>query len=104
MSNASNISPDNFAQNYSVKVVRYDLYPADSPTCYCTGFQITNNNNNRTMYVDTQIPLTDLTPETSDDNSIVQMGWNQVKDQVMAWATSIQNTSGVINSTFNPIF
>lgn len=100
----NNITPDTFNQNFNVKVVRFELYPADSPTAWCTGFQISNKNNGKQMYVDVQIALDSLNPDTNNDNSIVKIGWSKVSDQVLSWATAVQNQSSVINQSFTPSF
>lgn len=100
----NNITPDVFNQNFNVKVVRLDLYPAESPTAWCTGFQISNKSNGKQMYIDVQVLLDSLTPDTSDDSSIVQAGWAKVSDQVLSWATGVQKQSSVINQKFTPTF
>lgn len=100
--NTSNITPDVFNEFFTVKVMRYELYPADSPTCYCTGFEITNKNNGKSMYIDCQVSLQESS--NNDENVIVQMGWSKVSDQVLSWATQIKNQPTVINQVFSPQF
>lgn len=96
------IDIDNFNENFSVKVVRFELYPSIEPSCWCTGFQISNKSNGKQMYLDCDVALDILTSDTSDDNSIVKIGWEKVSHKVLSWATGVQKQSSVINQNFTP--
>lgn len=87
-----------FTTNFDTKVSRYELYPADEPTCYVVGFSITHKTNNKSMYQDTQVPLTDVSGKT--DEEITDMGWLVLKESFKTWAASVVNK--LPNTNFVP--
>lgn len=90
---------DVFRANFTVKVVRYEVYPSDSPTCYCVGFIASSNSNKSQRYLDTQVAFTNI-PHNSSENDIVSLGWNTLQENFMSWAEPIYNKPAVIGTTF----
>ena len=77
-----------FVSHFTTSLTRYELYPADQPSCYVVGFVSTYNQDaKRTFYKDTQIPLADAAGLAESD--IINAGWLAVKDGVSAWAQSV---------------
>jgi hypothetical protein len=90
---------DVFKANFNVKVVRYEVYPSESPTCYCVGFIASSNSNKSQRYLDTQVAFTNIPPNSSE-NDIVSLGWNSLQENFMSWAEPIYNKPAVIGTTF----
>jgi hypothetical protein len=93
----SSISIEDFRDNFTVTVSRYELYPTDEPTCYCVGFVTKHNTKSSSNYIDTQVPLDDASGKSEDE--IVQLGWAKVKDGIMSWATTVNNKPSILGST-----
>lgn len=92
------ISIEHFHENYTVKIVRYELYPVNEPTSWCVGYSIVNNNNSYTMYVDTTVPLDKM--KTNED--VLNDAWENVKSQVTAWVKTVQCKSSLLNCEYKP--
>jgi len=90
---SSNVAPTD------IKVVRYDLYPEEEPTCYCVGFSVTCNN--QTMYRDTQVPLEDASGKT--ETEVAQLAYASLRDSIDTWAASASEKSGLLGQTFVPL-
>jgi hypothetical protein len=84
--------------NSEIKVARYELYPADVPTCYCVGFAITANG--RSSYIDTQVPLGSTTNKTDED--IVALAYQQVGTNIQNWITATNAKPSVLGTVFTP--
>jgi hypothetical protein len=98
----TNISIEDFQTNFSVTVSRYELYPAEEPTCYCVGFVIKHKTKLNSRYIDTQVTLADTNNKTEDE--IVQLAWAMVRDGILSWATSVHNKPTIIGSVITPTF
>lgn len=82
-----------------IKVVRFELYPAEQPTCYCVGFSETYRN--RTKYGDCQVPLSDASGKTDDE--IAQLAWENIKESFQFWRDSVANVAPILGSAFTPL-
>ena len=83
MSASSAIESEAFLANVTPILTRMDLYPKESPTCYCVGITATINSTQRMTYADTQVPLADcagLAPE-----AVAALGWAKLKPSFEAW-------------------
>jgi hypothetical protein len=87
-----------FTTNFDTKVSRFELYPADEPTCYVVGFSVTHKTNNKSMYQDTQVLLADISGKTDDE--IIEIGWVALKESFKTWAATVVNKPQ--NSTYTP--
>jgi hypothetical protein len=85
--------------NYEIKIVRFELYPRDEPTCYCVGFE-GKAANGRLHYVDTQVLLTDA--GGLDDDGIVAKAWENVASGFEAHMAVLAAKSLIIGSVFIP--
>jgi hypothetical protein len=84
----------------SIKVARFELYPAEEPTVYCVGFAETYRS--RVKYADTQISLEDAAGKS--DEEIVNVAWTALESQFVAWRDQLANRSPLIGSLFVPPF
>jgi hypothetical protein len=82
---------------YTVKVNRFELYPADEPTCYAVGFTGTCDNG-RSNYQDTQVSLKDSTGKTNDE--IVKLAWDNLKDGFVQTMNALDAKSSLIGTVF----
>ena len=81
-----------------IKIARYELYPADEPNCYCVGFSVSTNG--RSMYCDTQVPLSGATGMT--DTQIAEAAYEKVKTNIDSWVAMAQSKAPLLGSTFQP--
>lgn len=98
----SNINLTTFNANYTVKVSRFEVYPADDPNCWCVGYNIQHNTNHKYMYIDTQV-LVNTFAISQDENNILNQSWEQVKENIGNWAQHTMEYSDLINTEFVPI-
>ena len=82
----------------SIKVARFELYPAEEPTVYCVGFAETYRS--RVKYADTQISLEEAAGKS--DEEIVNVAWTALESQFAAWRDQLANRSPLIGSLFVP--
>jgi hypothetical protein len=78
-----------------IKVAKLHKYPAEIPTGWAVGFDITFDNDRR-HYIDAITPL-DLTEEEA-----VQAAWKIVKDSVKEKEETIGTLPKIVGSIFNP--
>ncbi len=98
----SNISLGVYNSNFTTSLSRFDVYPASQPTCWCVGFNITQNgspSNNR--YVDSQI-IIDMFDNDKTESELMDMGWSNVKEVVADWAHNTMETSPLVSTDFTP--
>jgi len=81
-----------------IRIVRFELYPRESPTCYCVGFS--ESFRGRSKYGDCQVTLQDAAGKTDDE--ISQLAWTQLAESFKCWRDAIADTSPIIGSTFVP--
>jgi hypothetical protein len=79
----------------TIKVAKLEKYPAEIPTGWAVGFNITFDND-RTDYIDTITPL-DLTEEQA-----VEAAWNILKDAIKQKEQTIGALPKLVGSIFNP--
>lgn len=89
-----------FADACTIRVVRFELYPADDPDSYAVGFNVVCTANHRSVYRDTTVTIVAADAMTNEE--IVAHAWTQVKDSVEAWYTSVASKSSLIGTTFVP--
>ena len=81
----------------NIIVSRYELYPSESPTGVCVGFNVMKNG--RSYYIDTIINIDDAKGKT--DNEIVQMALSVLRPNINFWLSSVSSLSPIIGSTIN---
>ena len=105
----SNILPEDFpASNnqplsppINIVISRYELYPNEAPMAMVVGFNITCHCNGRKMYIDTQVPLTNITQSTTDEE-VASLAWENVKNNVKTWCDEVTSKSAILNTVFVP--
>jgi hypothetical protein len=83
-----------------MRVVRYELYPKDDPTCYCVGFRVACSRTQKEMYVDTQVPLNEASGLS--EHAVATKAYTNVKDQIEAWKCSLEERPSILGRTFVP--
>ena len=83
--------------NLELTVVRYEVYPRDNPSSFCIGFSIRHAHNNKTMYKDCLVPLSD---NPSED--VLNEAWLAIKPCVEAWYDTVKDMALVVGSVFVP--
>ena len=80
-----------------IVVSRFDSkYPIDDvPTSYVVGFLATAKANNKSFYVDLQIPYSDVSKETTDDD-IIQLAFSRVRDRLQTWLENTVSKPAII--------
>jgi hypothetical protein len=99
--NTSNITLTTFNQNYTTKIVRFEVFPANDPSSWCVGFNISNNLNNGTLYVSTNVLVATFTVSQTE-LQIMDSAWNQMKDTIGIWAAEKLMYSSLINTDYTP--
>lgn len=90
---------DTFKNNFSTTVSRYEAYPAQDPHCYVVGFTVVYNTNGKGMYTDCQVPFS---KNIHEYDNVVQEAWDDVYNNVRAWATQTMAVNPIINSVVVP--
>lgn len=99
--NTSTITLATFNQNYTMKIVRFEVYPANDPSSWCVGYNISNNLNDSTLYISTNVMV--ATFEISQTEiQIMDAAWNQIKDTIAIWASEKLMYSSLINTDYVP--
>jgi hypothetical protein len=78
-----------------VKIAKFEKYPAELPTGYAVGFDITFENG-RSQYIDTIVSL-DLT-----EDEAVTAAWENVKGNVENFKTTIGALPKLVGAIFTP--
>ena len=99
--NTSLISLTTFNSAFTMKIVRFEVYPANDPTSWCVGFNITNNLNESTLYISTNVMVATFTVSKTE-MEIMNAAWDQIKDTVGAWAAEKLMYSSLINTEYVP--
>ena len=84
---------------YEIKVVRFELYPIDGPTCYCVGFSGMTTNG-RQYYADSQVPLADA--KGLDEEAIAALAWENVKEAFTAQMEAQAAKASILGTVFIP--
>jgi hypothetical protein len=99
---SSAISITDFNTNFSVRICRFELYPKESPTVWCVGFQVyMNDKPNVCMFVDGTAPIEGLCNNVFC-TSVAGEVWNSVKERVSLWASNELAKSSLIGSQYTP--
>ena len=85
--------------SHEIRVVRFELYPKDEPTCYCVGFSVTCNNQH--IYRDTQVSL-DQAALCGCETEIAQNAYDTLKDSLESWIQQASAKPAILGSTFVP--
>jgi hypothetical protein len=85
--------------SYEIRVVRFELYPRDEPTCYCVGFE-GKTVSGRQHYVDTQVPLADA--KGLDEEAIAALAWENVKEAFTAQMEALAVKPSILGAVFTP--
>ena len=78
-----------------VKIAKFEKYPAEFPTGYAVGFDITFENG-RSQYIDTIVSL-DLT-----EDEAVPAAWQNVKASVENFKTTVGALPKLVGAVFTP--
>jgi hypothetical protein len=89
-----------FTENFTTTIARFELYPIDVPTCYVVGFSVKHNTNGKLIYRDTQVSLADVSGKT--DEEISNIAWVQVKDSIKSWCEIAMAVNIMPNSSYIP--
>lgn len=96
------ISLQDFTDNFTAQLVRYELYPPNQPTHWCVGFNVVKDNTpKRSMYIDGLVPLADWCNNVFCA-SVADTVWDQVKSRVSEWAAAELALPSVVNTTYTP--
>lgn len=92
-----------FNNNFTVKVTRYETYPAEEPKCYVVGFQVTYIHTLKNMYIDCQVPLYNPSlTEDYDSDDIIKLAWDSLYENIKEWAIKTMGVNPIINSIHVP--
>ena len=86
--------------SHEIKIVRFELYPKEQPTCYCVGFSVTCNNQH--IYRDTQVPL-ETAAQCGCENDIAQKAYHSLKDSLETWIRQAATKPAILGQTFTPM-
>ena len=95
----SNVETTTTLPSHEIRVVRFEIYPKDEPTCYCVGFSVTCNN--RHIYRDTQVPL-DQAAECGCETEIAQKAYDTLKESLATWIQQAAQKPSILGQTFVP--
>lgn len=96
------ISLQDFTDNFTAQLLRYELYPPNEPTHWCVGFNVVKDSTpKRALYVDGLVPLQNWCNNVLCA-SVADSVWDQVKSQVSAWAAAELAQPTVLNTTYTP--
>jgi hypothetical protein len=102
VSTDSAITLQDFNNNFSVELRRFELYPAVSPVSWCLGFYIYQKSDaSVNMYIDNNIPIGDFCNNVFCA-SVAASVWDLVKANVCVWAASQLAKALVIDTTYVP--
>lgn len=96
-----NLNLTSYNTNYTTQIVRFEVNPPNEPKSWCVGFNVTNNNNNEKMYIDTLVSV-ETFAVTSAEQDIMDDAWNNVKDNIGDWASYKMGVSSLLNTTYVP--
>ena len=82
-----------------VVVARFELYPAEEPTGYCVGFQVTTRNG-RSFYRDTVVPLADAAGKS--DEEIAALAWQALKESIEAEVQRLESKPPLLGRPWTP--
>jgi hypothetical protein len=96
------ISTQLLNDNFTIKVIRFEIVPKEKPTNWCIGFNITmKGNTSMEFYIEGSVPISGYC------NNIVCMDivnavWETVKDKICTWAGERIQHSEVLNTPYVP--
>lgn len=91
------VDVDKFFEDCNLRLARLDLYPEDNPHCYCVGFQATINANDRQMYADVQVPLSDCNGKQSEE--LAALGWSMLNTRFFNWYVEHRDKAAILGAT-----
>jgi hypothetical protein len=96
------ISLEDFNTNFDVQVLRLNLYPSTKPTSWCIAFNIVmKNRTTSSLYADCVVSTSDFCGNTLC-LSILEAGWNLLKQRICSWASGEFASTVVLNSPYAP--
>lgn len=101
-STTSAITLQDFNENFTVQVIRYELYPKTSPSVWCIGFYIYSPTDpNVNMFIDGTVPIGDFCNNVRCV-SVVGAVWDTLKERICAWAASHLEKPQMIDTVYVP--
>jgi hypothetical protein len=89
-----------FNRCFQVRVSRFELYPSDeSPSAWVVGFTATCIANNKTKYMDVQVPIQNGVKE----EAVLKTAWDSLSANFMTWGKDIKHKAAIINQIFVPV-
>lgn len=96
------ITVQDFNDNFTVQLVRYELYPKVSPSTWCIGFYVYSPTKaGVNMFIDNNVPIADYCNNVPCE-TVTGAVWNLVKERVCSWAATELAKPSVINTNFVP--
>ena len=101
-STTESITLQDFNDNFTVQLVRYEVYPKVSPSSWCIGFYIYSSTRpGVNMFIDGTVPIADFCNNVLCE-SVTGAVWNLIKERVCSWAAAELAKPSVVNTTFVP--
>lgn len=102
LSTTSAISLQDFNDNFTVQLIRYELYPKVSPVSWCVGFYIYSTTRPGVkMFIDDTVPMADYCNNVLCE-SVTGAVWTIIKERVCSWAAAELEKPPVINTNYVP--
>lgn len=103
VSDDSQITLQDFNDNFTVLITRYELYPSVNPTSWCVAFNIIKKDKpTQNMYIDGTIPLTQHCNNVGCTLGVTKV-WDNVKTQVCTWAAAEMMKASIIDTIYSPV-
>lgn len=94
---------ETFNNNFTTKVVRYEAYPAQDPTCYVVGFSVLHVATSKSMYIDCQVPFESPSlPQDFDSDDVVKAAWESLYESVKDWGVQVMRLNPLLNTVLTP--
>lgn len=101
-STTSAITLQDFNDNFTVQLIRYELYPKVSPSSWCVGFYIYSSTRPGVkMFIDDTVPMADYCNNVLC-STVAGAVWTLIKERVCSWAAAELAKPPVINTNFVP--
>jgi hypothetical protein len=96
------ITVQDFTDNFTVQLIRYEVYPKVSPSSWCIGFYVYSTSRpGVNMFIDGTVPIEDFCNNVLCV-SVTGAVWNLIKERVCSWAAAEVAKPSVINTNFVP--
>lgn len=101
-STTSAITLQDFNDNFSVQLTRYELYPKVSPSSWCIGFYVYSSTRpGVNMFIDGIVPVGDFCNNVFCVN-VAAAVWDTLKDRICTWAAAELEKPQVVNTVYVP--